>query len=663
MGVGWPYRRFNAPHRLQKGWLGSGNIVADPAEGDVAIVSNSVVQTGSTSKAMIQFTRAESVYVSLRTNALSRPASYDSTLVADDANKVFVHRYATGSYTKRTARLAVGESFTDSVNGFGIVFKSLDTATDTAVVTVVRPPAVTTHPTPQSVTEGQSFTFRAAAAATVGAVSYQWQRNSVDIAGATASTYSAAAAAGDNGAVFSCVISSVGGRVASAGAALTVTSSTLPVITGEPADATVAVRGTASFTVASSGASTFEWLRNGATVAGATTATLSFTVTDADAAASPLSFQVRVSNPVGAVLSRVATLQVQLSAPAIATPPASSTIAAGASALLTVAATGGALQYQWYVTGGAAVVDATLPSLSVTPAATTSYTVVVSNAVGPAASAAATVTVIGLPVITQNPASRSVTAGTAAAFSVTATGVGVTYQWLRNGANLAGQTTSALSLATTAADVAVSPISVQCRVSTIAGGVLSAAATLTVTVPPPTISTQPVSQSAPVRTSRTFSVVAAGSSLSYQWRRNGVNIAGATAASYTIVASNADFTASAAGIYFTCVVSNPGGSVTSSQARLTVTASLPVVSVAASPSATVASGTAVTFQATATGGGLTYQWQTASATSTTFTSISGATASTYRVTAASTINKRKYRVVVRNTVGTVTSATVVLTVV
>jgi glucose/arabinose dehydrogenase len=85
----------------------------------------------------------------------------------------------------------------------------------------------------------------------------------------------------------------------------------------------------------------------------------------------------------------------------------------------------------------------------------------------------------------------------------------------------------------------------------------------------PTIGTQPASRTVPVGGSVTFTVGASGTPpLSYQWRRNGTNIAGATAASYTIAsAAQADD-----GARFSVVVSNAAGSVTSADAVLTVTA-------------------------------------------------------------------------------------------
>jgi hypothetical protein len=101
--------------------------------------------------------------------------------------------------------------------------------------------------------------------------------------------------------------------------------------------------------------------------------------------------------------------------------------------------------------------------------------------------------------------------------------------------------------------------------------VTSAAATLTVNVSvvAPTITTQPASQTAMAGQTATFTVAAGGTApLNYQWQKNGVNIAGATAASYTTpVTATSD-----SGSTFRVVVSNTAGTVTSAAATLTVNA-------------------------------------------------------------------------------------------
>jgi hypothetical protein len=85
----------------------------------------------------------------------------------------------------------------------------------------------------------------------------------------------------------------------------------------------------------------------------------------------------------------------------------------------------------------------------------------------------------------------------------------------------------------------------------------------------PTITTPPAAQSVPAGQSAQFSVLAAGSApLSYQWRRDAVDIAGATAASYTTPPTSAADN----GASFAVVVTNAAGSTTSTTALLTVTA-------------------------------------------------------------------------------------------
>lgn len=168
------------------------------------------------------------------------------------------------------------------------------------------------------------------------------------------------------------------------------------------------------------------------------------------------------------------------------------------------------------------------------------------------------------PSITTQPVSLSVTQGAAATFSVVATGTAtLSYQWRKDGTAISGATSASYAINSTATTDAGSYDVV---VSNTAGSVTSSAATLTVaSTGAPAITTQPASQAATVGGSVTFSVSASGSSLSYQWRKAGVAIAGATTSSYTI-SSVATTDAST----YDVVVTNSVGSVTSSAATLTV---------------------------------------------------------------------------------------------
>src|SRR5258705_8957718 len=166
------------------------------------------------------------------------------------------------------------------------------------------------------------------------------------------------------------------------------------------------------------------------------------------------------------------------------------------------------------------------------------------------------------PSIATQPQSQSVTAGQTATFSVTATGTPpLTYQWQKNGVAISGATsTSYTTPATTTSD---NGTQFTVAVSNSQGNVTSNAATLSVgttTLVAPAITTQPSSKSILGGQTPAFTVVASGTGpLSYQWRKNGAAISGATAASYTTPAA----TTTDAGAQFTAVASNTAGSVTS----------------------------------------------------------------------------------------------------
>src|SRR5262249_24587337 len=98
------------------------------------------------------------------------------------------------------------------------------------------------------------------------------------------------------------------------------------------------------------------------------------------------------------------------------------------------------------------------------------------------------------------------------------------------------------------------------------GVVTSANATLTVTDIAPVIATQPQSQSVLAGDNVTFTVVASGTEpLSYQWRKNAANIAGATSSSY----AKSNVQAADAGTY-SVVIANTLGNLTSADAVLAV---------------------------------------------------------------------------------------------
>jgi hypothetical protein len=170
------------------------------------------------------------------------------------------------------------------------------------------------------------------------------------------------------------------------------------------------------------------------------------------------------------------------------------------------------------------------------------------------------------------------------------------------------------------------------------------------------ISGQPENQSVKAGQGANFSVVAMGTgALTYQWKRDGTAINGATGASYaTPATTNADN-----GAQFTVVVTDSSQSVTSNTAILTVTATAVAPSIATQPaSQTVTAGQTVTFSVTAAGTApLLYQWKKNG------TVISGATSSSY-TTPATVVsdNNANFTVTVTNSVSNVSSNAATLSV-
>ena len=263
--------------------------------------------------------------------------------------------------------------------------------------------------------------------------------------------------------------------------------------------------------------------------------------------------------------------------PAIATQPAAITFNPGQTGSLTVAATGTApLGYQWKKDGVdvSGATDATLALSNVTAADAGSYTVTITNAYGTVTSDAAVVTVTtsAIPAtIIGHPASLTVDAGQSATFSVSAYGSSpVSYQWKKDGSDIAGATSSSLAIdAATPADAG----SYTVALSNSAATVTSDPAVLTVNTAP-AITTQPASVTTSVGQDVTFTIEATGSPApTYQWQRNGVNIAGAT--SPTLALNDVQLTDT--GVYTVRIV-NSVGAVTSAPAVLAIPSAMAATS-------------------------------------------------------------------------------------
>ena len=172
-------------------------------------------------------------------------------------------------------------------------------------------PSLTVQPVNVTVTAGQTATFSVSASGTAP-LSYQWRKNTTNISGATAASYTTpATTAPDNGAKFDVVVSNGAGSATSNQAILTVNAAPVaPTITTQPANQTVTAGQTATFSVVASGTAplTYQWQKNGSAISGATAT--SYTTPVTTTADSGELFRVVVSNSVGSVTSNSATLTV-----------------------------------------------------------------------------------------------------------------------------------------------------------------------------------------------------------------------------------------------------------------------------------------------------------------------------------------------------------------
>jgi DNA/RNA endonuclease G (NUC1) len=265
---------------------------------------------------------------------------------------------------------------------------------------------------------------------------------------------------------------------------------------------------------------------------------------------------------------------------------------------------------------------------------------------------------VGSPTVTTQPSTQSAAVGGNASFTVVAAGdATLTYQWSRDEVELSGATATTATLTLTnlnATDAGNYSVVIKNSV----GSITSAAVPLVITGLPPVVVTPPAARTVSAGTSATFAVVTSGSpTLTYQWRKAGVAIAGnATATTATLTLANAQAADVAS---YDVVVSNSVGSVTSTAALLAVTPAAP--SIATAPTAqTVTPGGTATLSVIASGSGpFTYQWRKAGVAVTGNTS---ATTATLTLPSATAADSASYDVVITNSLGTVTSTAIALSV-
>lgn len=354
-----------------------------------------------------------------------------------------------------------------------------------------------------------------------------------------------------------------------------------PGVLTQPMSQTTPLGLAAGFNVVANGTPplSYHWVFNGlsltndARITGATSNVLSLAnVAWADAG----SYSVWITNASGSVTSSVAVLAV---APLLMTlQPSNTTAILGSNATFSAAVAGAPpLFYQWQKDGqdladGARIFGAQSNLLAITGAETNdagAYQLVVTNAYGAVTSEVARLTVLVPPAFVLSPSNQSWVVSSSATLYSLATGTEpLSYQWYRGAARLAddarlsGTASNILSIS----NLLTSDTGNYMVVASNAAGFATSAVAVITVFTPPTITSQPAGASSPLGLPFTLSATASGTApLSYQWRRNGTEVPGAT--------SNVLYLAAISGAVlgdYQLVVTNFAGAATSAVARLTI---------------------------------------------------------------------------------------------
>jgi len=305
-------------------------------------------------------------------------------------------------------------------------------------------------------------------------------------------------------------------------------SSTPPSIASQPVSADVTVGQTASFSVAVTGTAPFsyQWLKNGTAVSGATSS--EYTTPPTTNADNRALFVVVVSNSAGSATSNAATLTVAAAAGvAVQVNPTSATVALGSTQQFAPTVSGSSnTSVTWTVSGagcsGAACGTISAGGLYTSPASVPSpaiVSVIVTSVADPSKSASASVTLVAAAAVllSISPASAAVPTASTDSFTATVTGTTNTaVAWSLTGAGCSGSSCGSLATSSTAAVytapvVAPSPPSVTVAATSMAVPSKTASASVTI-VPVIVVTVTPNSTSVATGATQQLSASVVGTS-------------------------------------------------------------------------------------------------------------------------------------------------------
>ncbi|MFN8166751.1 MAG: hypothetical protein U0X76_11455 [Bacteroidia bacterium] len=539
----------------------------------------------------------------------------------------------TNSATYSDAALATGNTITCTMTSNASCVSGSPATSNTITMTVNANVAasVSIAASPSgTICSGTNVTFTATPTNGGASPTYQWKKNGVNV-GTNSATYSDATLA--NGNTITCTMTSNASCVTGSPA----TSNTITMAVTTSVAASVFIAASPSGAICSGTSVTFtatptnggaapayQWKKNGSNVG-----TNSTTYTDAGLANSDVITCVMTSNATCATGSPatsnaiIMTVNANVAASVSIAASPSGAICSGTNVTFTATPTNGGASptYQWKKNGVNVGTNSTTYSDAALANGNTITCTMTSNAScvtgSPATSNTITMTVnanVAASVSIAASPSGAICSGTSVTFTATPTngGAAPAYQWKKNGTNVGTNSTTYTDAALANSDV------ITCVLTSNASCVTGSPATsnaITMTVNPNVAAGVFVSASPSSTicsgTSVTFTATPTngGAAPSYQWKKNGSNV-GTNSTTYTDAAlANSDVITCVMTSNATCATGSPA---TSNAIIMTVNANVAAsVSIAASPSGAICSGTNVTFTATPTNGGASpiYQWK------------------------------------------------------
>lgn len=475
-------------------------------------------------------------------------------------------------------------------------------SSNAAILTVIDDFILDVQPTSDTICTGLNHTFRTQAS--IAGVSYQWQKDGVDIPGANSQVITITNCSNADIGVYRCMV--VGGckAIASDEAILMVTESIN--IFASPVNASICLGSAHTFSVGVTGVvDQFRWLfkglpvTDGADFSGASTANL--TIRNATPAFSG-GYQCEVSGLCGPVqYSSSASLTVYDSTK-ILVSPANRSVCEGETVVLSCEASGNNLGYQWSKDGIPLVgeISSILWIDTILPAQAGIYNCTVSGSCGTIGWADATLTVGSTIVIDSQPvAFQQICVGNDVTLSVSATGSDLSYQWFKDAVAILGAESNILDLddiVGTDAGLYYCRVLNGCDTVYTTHSVLEAYETVT-------ILEQPVNATVCLGSAAFFTVNATGESLTYQWQKGTVSIPGEN--SPVMQFTNVSYADT--GVY-RCLISSICGNTYSIPVSLSAFENTTIISQPV-PMEQQCTGSDILLSVLAQGATLNYQWQ------------------------------------------------------